>query len=121
MHNQIGIKFTITNHTEAVREYCSFIGMARTGLRFYSENQDISCPLAKYQLGLESFNDQLIDALTRSLIGWGDAKEKNIALKFISSRPTLPVDEKYIIYFPYQSIWNPFVRKVFSINYFRRK
>ncbi len=104
--NIVGIKITNEEpkdimRTENVAEYCTFIGIARTGVKFYSKNTDISCPLARYNLGLKEFDNVLIDGLIRSLIGWGDAKSEEIALKYLESRIKLNTEEKFIIYFPY--------------------
>jgi uncharacterized protein (DUF169 family) len=106
MENIVGVKFTNEKpenimRTENVAEYCTFIGIARTGVKFYAENEDISCPLARYNLGLQEFDDNLKNGLIRSLIGWGDAKNEEIGEKYIGSRITLPIEKKYIIYFPY--------------------
>lgn len=106
MINLIGIKITNEKPTDLPRatsphEYCHFIGMARTDMRFFTENEDISCPLARYNLGLHVLDDNQKDALVRYLIGWGDAKTKEIGLKYIESLNPLPVENKYIIYFPF--------------------
>jgi uncharacterized protein (DUF169 family) len=82
-------------------DYCLFIGMARTNMRFYTKNEDISCPLARYNLGLQELDKNTKSALVSSLIGWGDAKTEEIALRFIESLSHLPVEEKCIIFFPY--------------------
>ena len=106
MENTIGIKFTSEKpekimRTENVSEFCSFIGIARTGVKFYSENEDISCPLARFNLGLQKFDDNLVNGLIRSLIGWGDIKNEEIGDKYLKSLTPLSKEEKYIIYFPY--------------------
>jgi uncharacterized protein (DUF169 family) len=106
MTNIIGI--TITNErpenimrTENVSEYCNFVGIARTGLRFYAQNVDVSCPLARYNLGLQEFDENSTNGLIRSLIGWGDAKSEEIGMTYLKTRIPLKFEEKYIIFFPY--------------------
>jgi uncharacterized protein (DUF169 family) len=106
MHNIIGIKI-ITNKpgniikTTSPCEYCSFIEMARTDLKFYTDSADITCPLARFNLGIEDLDEAKKDALVRYLIGWGDAKTEEIGIRYLDSLTPLPVEEKYIIYFPY--------------------
>ncbi len=106
MQNLIGIKITTEKpdnipRTTSPREYCSFIGIARTGLKFYTESFDISCPLARYNLGINQLDKAKKDSLLRYLIGWGDAKTEEIGIKYIESLTPLPYEEKFIIYFPY--------------------
>jgi uncharacterized protein (DUF169 family) len=106
MTNTIGIKITTEcpqniMRTENVSEYCKFVGIARTGLRFYAQNDDISCPLARYNLGLQEFDDNTTNGLIRSLIGWGDAKTEEVGMKYLKTRIPLKFEQKYIIFFPY--------------------
>ena len=105
LKNKIGIKITKALPANLTRaksplKHCSAVGLARTGERFYAQNNDISCPLARYNLGLEEPNDKFIHELARILIGWGDANSEEIGLKYLQSRPKLQFEKKYIIYFP---------------------
>ena len=105
LQNRIGIKITKDkpgDFTRAKRplKHCSAVGLARTGERFYVQNNDISCPLARYNLGLEEPDDKFMHELARTLVGWGDANTQDIGLKYLQSRPKLPYAKKYILYFP---------------------
>ena len=105
MHNKIGIKITKDKPVNIPRaknplKHCSAVGLARTGKRFYVQNNDISCPLARYNLGLEEPNDKSMHELASILVGWGDANTQEIGLRYLKSRPKLPFAKKYIIYFP---------------------
>jgi uncharacterized protein (DUF169 family) len=106
MSNIVGIKISTERpedimRTENVTEYCTFVGIARTGMRFYSQNDDISCPLARYNLGLQEFDENTTNGLIRSLIGWGDAKTEDVGMKYLETRIPLKLEEKFIIFFPY--------------------
>ena len=105
MLNKIGIKITKDkpvdlNRTKGALKHCSAVGLARTGERFYVQNNDISCPLARYNLGLEEPDNKFMHELAKILVGWGDAKSEDIGLKYLQSRPKLPYAKKYILYFP---------------------
>lgn len=105
MQNRIGIKITKDkpvnlDHAKEALKHCSFVGLARTGERFYAQNNDISCPLARYNLGLEEPDDKFMHELARTLVGWGDANTEDIGLNYLQSRWRLPYAKKYILYFP---------------------
>ena len=105
MQNKIGIKITKDkpvdlNRTKGALKHCSAVGLARTGEEFYIQNNDISCPLARYNLGLEEPDNKFMHELAKILVGWGDAKSEDIGLKYLQSRPKLPYAKKYILYFP---------------------
>lgn len=105
MVNKIGIKVvknrpTILKRTKEAMEHCALVGVARNGNRFYAQNEDISCPLARYNLGLEEPNDENLRALAKTLVGWDDAKTEEIGLKYLKSRKIFPYERKYILYFP---------------------
>jgi uncharacterized protein (DUF169 family) len=70
-------------------------------MKFYSQNDDISCPLARFNLGLKEFDENMTNGLIRSLIGWGDAKTEEIGMKYLKTRVPLKLGDKYIIFFPY--------------------
>ena len=105
MQNRIGIRITEDkpvnfDRAEGSQKHCGFVGLARTGKRFYAQNNNISCPLARYNLGLEDPDDKSMHELARTLVGWGDANTDEIGLKHLRSRPRLPYAKKYILYFP---------------------
>lgn len=105
LQNRIGIKITKDkpvnlNRAKSPLKHCSAVGLARTGERFYVQNNDISCPLARYNLGLEEPSDKFMHELARTLVGWGDANTQDIGLKYLQSRPKLPYAKKYTLYFP---------------------
>jgi len=81
-------------------KHCFFVGQARDGHMFYAQSDDVSCPLARFNLGLDAKSDKNLLALARTLVDWGDAKTEEIALRYLNSAHTLPLENKYIIYFP---------------------
>lgn len=101
----IGIKITNDKPADLQRikvpdTHCSFVGQARAGKRFYAQNDDISCPLARYNLGLEEPDDGFVQELARTLVGWNDADNPDIGSRYLRTRPKLPFEKKYILYFP---------------------
>ena len=106
MYKKIGIKIVKKrpdglNRTKNALEHCSFVGKARDGDRFYAQNEDISCPLARYNLGLEEPSKKNLRALAKTLVGWGDAKTEDLGLKYLDSRRIFPYERKCILYFPF--------------------
>ena len=87
-------------------KHCHFVGQAREGAILYARNEDISCPLARFYLGLERKNlkdlsQTLVKELSQTLVNWDDAIDEKVALTYLNSGHCLKEDEKYIIYFPY--------------------
>jgi len=78
-------------------KHCHFISHARTGDIFYAKGEDISCPLARFYLGLEDSN---LEKLAGILVNWNDAINKKVALLYLKSAKCIGKGEKYIIYFP---------------------
>ena len=85
--------------TEFKGKHCEMVGRARKGECLYVENGDITCPLARYNLGLERFKN--LQELAKILVGWGDAIDEEKALKYLKSLSPLPYSQKFIVYFPY--------------------
>jgi uncharacterized protein (DUF169 family) len=83
--------------------HCSFVGFAREGRTFYAQNEDISCPLARFNLGLDQVTPERLGELARTLVSWSDAQNEEIALRYLKSATTLDVSEKYICYFPMEN------------------
>ena len=83
--------------------HCSFVGFAREGRTFYAQNEDISCPLARFNLGLDQMTPEKLGELARTLVSWSDAQNEEIALRYLKSATTLDVSEKYICYFPMEN------------------
>lgn len=105
LNNEIGVKITDKKpdnipRTKYSKSYCAFMGQAREGNVFYTTNEDINCPLARYNLGLEELDKKGLDSLASTIVSWGDAEDKSKALKYLESSNTLNYDRKYIIYFP---------------------
>jgi len=101
--NLIGISFHQTAPT-TVRElttndkHCHFIGRARQGEPFYIPAENISCPLARFHLGIENMD---LKSLAEILVTWTDAVDKDTGLKFLRSAYRMNQPYKYIAYFSY--------------------
>jgi uncharacterized protein (DUF169 family) len=79
------------------------VGYAREGRAFYAQNEDISCPLARFNLGLDQVTPERLGELAKTLVGWSDAKNEEIALRYLKSATTLGISKKYICYFPMEN------------------
>ncbi|MCK4786387.1 MAG: DUF169 domain-containing protein [Desulfobacteraceae bacterium] len=83
--------------------HCSFVGYAREGRAFYTQNEDISCPLARFNLGLDQVTPERLGELARTLVSWSDAQNEEIALRYLKSAVTIDVSKKYICHFPMEN------------------
>ena len=79
-------------------QHCHFIGKAREGDIFYAQKEDISCPLARFYLGIGNTD---LRSLSRILVGWDDSIDEEIALEYLRSARNLKAGKNYIVYFPY--------------------
>ncbi len=105
MHDTVGILLSNERPRELERagspqKHCTFLGRARAGARFYVEVDDISCPLARYNLGLDPFDRGAKRELAHTLVGWGDADSVEAGMKYLETRTRLAEGVKYILYFP---------------------
>lgn len=80
--------------------FCEYVGRAREGSSFCLTVNNISCPLARYNLGLEEHDKQKLEELARTLVSWGDADNRKRALNYLQETPVLDYGEKYISVFP---------------------
>jgi len=79
-------------------KYCRFIGRARGCEPFYVPAENISCPLARFHLGIEKPE---LKSLAKTLVRWTDAVDEDTGLKFLKSAYQLNQLYKYIAYFSY--------------------
>lgn len=66
-------------------KFCSWARIAREGKDVYLTEANISCPLARYNLGFSGYSREL----ARILVGWGDADNENAAQAYLKSALTL--------------------------------
>jgi uncharacterized protein (DUF169 family) len=101
--NIIGISF-LQNPPTSLRQlptkdkHCHFIGRAREGESFYISAENISCPLARFHLGIDKPD---LKNLAQTLVGWTDAVDQETGLKFLNSAYRMNQRYKYIAYFTY--------------------
>lgn len=101
--NLIGISFhqaapTAVRQLTTKDKHCHFIGRARQGAPFYIPAENISCPLARFHLGIENID---LESLAKTLVSWTDAVDQDTGLKFLRSAHRMNQPYKYIAYFTY--------------------
>jgi uncharacterized protein (DUF169 family) len=101
--NLIGISFhqaipTAVHKLTTNDKHCHFIGKARRGESFYISAENISCPLARFHLGIEKPD---LKSLAQTLVGWTDAVDQDTGLKFLNLAYRMNQRFKYIAYFAY--------------------
>jgi len=87
-------------HVSSSGRYCTFVGQARQGGLVWAAGQEITCPLARFNLGLDLPNQETADALACTIIGWGMARDQETARRFIETLMPLPFGERVFVYGP---------------------
>jgi len=77
-------------------KHCCFVGMAREKPPFYVPAQNISCPLARFHLGIDKPD---IRDLAKTLVRWSDALNEQIGAEFLTTAYRLDRPYNYIAYF----------------------
>jgi uncharacterized protein (DUF169 family) len=101
--NLIGIRFhqaipRAVHKLTTNEKHCHFIGRARESEPFYIPAENISCPLARFHLGIEKPD---LKSLAQTLVSWTDAVDQETGLKFLNSAYHMNQPYKYIAYFGY--------------------
>jgi uncharacterized protein (DUF169 family) len=103
--DKIGIKIT-KEKPEGIKRigrkqsHCGMVAKARCGDVFYAEAGDYSCSLARFNLGLQQRNERFMESLKEHFVKWKHAENVDMAAKYLGCAKCLPVENKYIIYFP---------------------
>jgi len=89
-------------HQRGKASHCAFLGKSRKQEEgFYVESSQISCPLARYQLGLDPPEEKTRTMLINALLRWEDMKDGETAKRFLEGLSVLPFREKkHITYLP---------------------
>jgi len=101
--NLVGISFlqnppTSLHQLPTKDKHCHFIGRARESEPFYVPAGYISCPLARFHLGIDKPD---LKNLAETLVGWTDAVDQDTGLRFLKSAYRVNKPYKYISYFCY--------------------
>ncbi len=97
----LGIAFLEEPHsgvelTQRKRTHCAFMGQALAGEPVQIERATVSCPLARYYLGLDEGN---IDGVIDFLMKTGDAEDEELARLYLSSGWRMTALGRYMLYF----------------------
>ena len=87
-------------HISTPGRHCTFVGQARQGELLWAAGMEITCPLARFNLGLDPPNQETIEALAGVIVDWGDAKDLETARRFIEGLSPLPFGERVFVYGP---------------------
>ena len=94
-HLPLGIE-----HAKAPGRHCTFVGLARQGELVWAAGQEITCPLARFNLGLDPPNQETIDKLADTIVEWECAKDAEIARSFVATLSPLPFGQRVFVYGP---------------------
>lgn len=82
----------------AAKKYCGFVGRARRGNSFCVRAENISCPLARFHLGID---ERAGSDLARTLVSWADAVDVETGGAFLDDARRLQRDFSHITFLPY--------------------
>ncbi len=80
--------------------HCTFIGRAHKGETLWVCGEDFTCPLARYNLGIDPPDESTMETLAETLVSWGDVRDLETAHRFIAGLSPLPVSKRTFIYAP---------------------
>jgi len=80
--------------------HCTFIGRARKGEILWARGEDFTCPLARFNLGIDPPDESTMEKLAATLVSWGDVRDLETAHRFIAGLSPLPVSRRTFIYAP---------------------
>lgn len=87
-------------HINTPGRHCTFVGQAREGKLQWAAGIEITCPLARFNLGLDTSDRQTIETLAGVIVGWNAAKDLETARHFIETLTPLPFGERVFVYGP---------------------
>ncbi len=88
------------DHVEAPARHCTFVGKARQGRAVWAAGEEVDCPMARFNLGIDPPDAATLDRLAEKLVSWERAKDIDAARRFISQFRPLPFGERVFVYFP---------------------
>jgi len=88
------------DHVQASGRHCTFAGLARQGRAVWASGDDITCPLARFNLGLDAPDAETMARISAALVEWKAARDLDTAARLLSSFPRLPFGERVFVYAP---------------------
>ena len=88
------------DHVKAPGRHCTFVGLARQGKLVWAAGQEITCPLARFNLGLDPPNQETIATLADTIVEWECARDVKIARSFVETLSPLPFGQRVFVYGP---------------------
>jgi uncharacterized protein (DUF169 family) len=80
--------------------HCAHVATARAGHARWASGDDITCPLARFNLGLDPPDAATIERLCATLIEWDYAEDSAVARLFVSGLVPLPHGDPILVYGP---------------------
>lgn len=80
--------------------HCTFIERARKGEILWARGEDFTCPLARFNLGIDPPDESTMEKLAATLVSWGDVRDLETAHRFIAGLYPLPVSKRTFLYAP---------------------
>jgi uncharacterized protein (DUF169 family) len=92
------------DHVTEPGQHCTFFGRAREGHAMWAAGDDITCPLARFNLGIDPPNEETIAHLAETIVSWGAAKDGVTARRFIAGLLPLPFGRRIFVYAPLETM-----------------
>ncbi len=88
------------DHVLSPGRHCTFVGQARQGQVAWASDEDITCPLARFNLGLDAPDPETVARLSRTLVEWKCAKDVETGGRLLSQFARLPFGSRVFVYGP---------------------
>ncbi len=88
------------DHVPSPGRHCTFVGQARQGLAVWASDEDITCPLARFNLGLDAPDPETVARLSKTLVEWRCAKDAETGARLLSQLVRLPFGSRVFVYAP---------------------
>jgi uncharacterized protein (DUF169 family) len=88
------------DRVDSPASHCAHVSAARRGTPYWAAEGDITCPLARFNLGLDPPDDAVLDRLVDQLLAWEFTDDRAAARFFLSGLLPLPHGDPILVYGP---------------------
>jgi len=88
------------DRVSAAGSHCAHVAAGRRDQCLWASASDITCPLGRFNLGLDPQDDPVVETLIATLLEWGYAADPTAARYFISGLVPIPYGDPILVYGP---------------------
>jgi uncharacterized protein (DUF169 family) len=87
-------------HADAAGRHCAFVGQARQGKTIWAAGEDVTCPLGRFNLGLDPADAATLEAVAAKLVEWKTVGDLETGRRVLAGFEPLPFGERVFVYAP---------------------